>query len=413
MAKSKKNKTNKKTGQTTTTLESSVQYYFHQGRAVCITINGQNQHEFDGKNKILSEYTYLGEDMVVQINADGLTSKQKSELFTSTREQARKGELKNTIRDLTTVFLNDNKEFDRLEQIAREQAMLNSKSTNTSYRELLQDLKLYGSGKKGNTIKGGKKGKKVGKKLKAINKLTNNPTVLEFDNDTLSIAVNGSKYRHVYVTTDANDTFDDRISVSVINNSKNKGKDVVFVQKSTLNNGHFNITLDGTGVKLEDVGEIVVTLTKNNGSTLEARCVFDAVPLVSKNPKRHSKNAVDTTPEVSFVIVNSGSNAQEIYSLTKDSEGVTNPNPSNVAASAIYNKADNTIVAYYSIEHPMFQMCVNRVGKVKAKEDEFIKMFEQNLAILAIQNVNNSGSIIDTVDAEAMAIIAFGAVRHG
>jgi len=101
--------------------------YVKAESAVSLTLFGQRQdQESRTWIKENSGLSFIHKNMVIQIEADGLTQLAKSQLFASTRERARKTEIRQTIYDELAQRLRDDSELKRLNNIEKERVLQRS-----------------------------------------------------------------------------------------------------------------------------------------------------------------------------------------------------------------------------------------------------------------------------------------------
>jgi hypothetical protein len=101
--------------------------YVKADSAVSLTLFGQRQdQESRTWIKENSGLSFIHKNMIVQIEADGLTQLAKSQLFASTRERARKTEIRQTIYDELAQRLKDDSELKRLNNIEKERVLQRS-----------------------------------------------------------------------------------------------------------------------------------------------------------------------------------------------------------------------------------------------------------------------------------------------
>ena len=101
--------------------------YVKADSAVSLTLFGQRQdQESRSWIKENTGLSFIHKNMVVQIEGDGLTPKAKSELFASTRERARKTEIRQIIYEELAQRLRDDSELKRLNNIEKERILQRS-----------------------------------------------------------------------------------------------------------------------------------------------------------------------------------------------------------------------------------------------------------------------------------------------
>jgi len=113
--------------------------YVKADSAVSLTLFGQRQdQESRTWVKENSGLSFIHKNMIIQIEADGLTQLAKSQLFASTRERARKTEIRQTIYEELAQRLRDDSELKRLNNIEKERVL--QRSTGVASEKLKKRL---------------------------------------------------------------------------------------------------------------------------------------------------------------------------------------------------------------------------------------------------------------------------------
>lgn len=380
-----------------------IHNFFPDSSNVVITNNGQNQHEFNGKNKILAKFQYLQTQMAVHINADNLTTKQKSKFFVSTRESARTGEILETIRKEVIQYLTDDDILKGLEEEAERKAHGNSQIENAGFKDIYIALGI-GKGGKTKTGKTGKEDKEIRKPPTRwiMSPLTDKPNQLNFVNASIKISEKSNR-KYVLVTTDAANHFHDKIDFHLVDSVGN----IKISRWSELANGRTTVTLDCSDAKLGDRATLVATI-KAPGINLAAECELSVFVGGNARTPKNSNPKGSGIPEVKPYIVSDGSDADTKNALLAVSNE-PNPTLENTFVRLIFK--DDYIDMYYSIEAALIKRCMNKVGKTKAAHDKFKETYQKQLSILAVQSMNNGKEQISSSMAEAMAIIAFSSAK--
>jgi hypothetical protein len=104
--------------------------YVEASNAISLTLNGQRQ-EFEARAWInnRAKLPFIYRNILVQIEADGLTRQAKKELFASTRERARQSDMRSEIYDTLAVVLRGDEELHRLDEEERERLLRKSSDT--------------------------------------------------------------------------------------------------------------------------------------------------------------------------------------------------------------------------------------------------------------------------------------------
>ena len=125
--------------------------YVKADSAVSLTLFGQRQdQESRTWIKENSGLSFIHKNMIIQIEADGLTQLAKSQLFASTRERARKTEIRQTIYDELAQRLKDDGELKRLNNIEKERVL--QRSTGVASDKLKKRLNDFVTQRKFQTL---------------------------------------------------------------------------------------------------------------------------------------------------------------------------------------------------------------------------------------------------------------------
>lgn len=250
-----------------TSASDPVGSYVDSSSAITMTVNGQ-RHDVEGRHWIRSKakFPHLANNLIVEIDATGLTDEGKDDLFAATREKARDSETRTRVFDLLEDELKNDEMLKALN--AAEKERLLEKSTSAASDKVrkrigkliqskLKDLTRPGGGGTG-TGRGGhgpgvgkgdgpdKKGRKKRPKITppdhSDDHLPNDPTHVKFAKDRSTVIV-GHRARLV-VEIDAKNQYlpdnDDLLDITV------DGPDdkVRFVGKSALLGGKTHWTFE-------------------------------------------------------------------------------------------------------------------------------------------------------------------------
>lgn len=104
--------------------------YVEASNAISLTLNGQRQ-DFEARAWInnRAKLPFIYRNIIVQIEADGLSRQAKKELFASTRERARQSDVRTEIYDTLASVLRDDDELQRLNEEERERLLRKSSDT--------------------------------------------------------------------------------------------------------------------------------------------------------------------------------------------------------------------------------------------------------------------------------------------
>lgn len=101
--------------------------YVEASNAISLTLNGQRQ-DFEARSWINNhaKLPFIYRNIIVQIDADGLSRQAKKELFASTRERAKQSDVRTEIYDTLASVLRGDEEMQRLNEEERERLLRKS-----------------------------------------------------------------------------------------------------------------------------------------------------------------------------------------------------------------------------------------------------------------------------------------------
>jgi len=392
--------------------------FFNENTCAVFTLCGQNQGEFDARSKLFNTYPFLNKHMIVQIKCDGLTFRQKDQLFSTTREGIKSCGLSEKIRKSVKTWLDDNAALNELNTEAKENSMKNSINSNGGI-ELLKELGMVGGvSKAGGKLDSGKqnggrqvaiypKKKTVQDGIEDIWELYDNPTVIDFyikDENLLRIQKDDTR-RYIECWTDAADSLDHLIKVDIQNDGGNTGKGLVFVERTKLHNGKFKITVDASDSRLKDKGKIVISLNKLSAEREFLVTTTKSVQKGSKGKKGKAKLKVDSLPEVSIVFVDENGGSENIGMLLSDCDANSNCDTYNTAAYAVYDPSDNTVICYCSTDFYDYRQAMKKAGKREESLKLFKERFNTWVQVHCIQNIDKADKKVVTNWNATMSLI--------
>jgi hypothetical protein len=178
--------------------------YVEASNAISLTLNGQRQ-DFEARAWIntRAKLPFIYRNLIVQIEADGLSRQAKKELFASTRERARQSDVRTEIYDTLAQVLRGDEELQRLNEEARERLLRKAsaavnervrKKLSKFIKHVLKDTERPGStsgpgsGLGDYAPKHGKPGQPSQPRSTDDSHLPETPTYLRFAKDALNVA---------------------------------------------------------------------------------------------------------------------------------------------------------------------------------------------------------------------------------
>ena len=309
--------------------------YVRPDSAVSMTLFGQRQDtQARSWIKDNGKLPFLYKNMVVQINADRLTSVAKNEVFASTRERATKSDLLTTIYDQLAYVLRNDEQLSKLNHDERERLLARSTTAaNDKVRQRLakfiktklQDITKIGKGGKGNGKNGTKKYPPGGKADRDIgdSTLPNVPTYLLFKSKIVRLRQGAGGY--TWVELNAKNGYlpnhDDDLSFSW--DGADPGNYVRLTMRSKLLGGATRWFFEASGDSPLKEYIFRATLVTPNG-VLTDTTTIKVVPAPPSDKKEKGQEP-ETGPKVEWVHKGEwddhGFNAKVVGSVDEDQEG--------------------------------------------------------------------------------------------
>jgi hypothetical protein len=286
--------------------------YVRADSAISMTLFGQRQ---DTESRIwIKEHAmlpFLFKNMVVQINADGLTPSAKREIFASTRERATKSDLRDEIYGQLASVLRSDEELKRLNHEEKERLL--QRSTSASSEKVRKRLAKFIKTRLKNVMKPGKGGFEPGvggrRKTRSGNggahrditddNLPRVPTKLEFKRK--SIRVNQGASGYTWVKIDAKNGYlpahDDGLTLGW--DGDGPGDKVKLKMRSKLLGGLSRWVFEAEGDAVPGDYTFRASLLTPNGELTDTTTITVAVPSPAK--PRDKGTEPETGPRVEWV----------------------------------------------------------------------------------------------------------------
>jgi hypothetical protein len=277
--------------------------------AVTMTLSGQRQDaESRTWLKNRTELPFLARNLIVQVDVDDLSPLAKRELFSSTRERAVDGDLRDLIYDELVGALKEDAELRRLEREEREKVL--AQSTEQVDEKVRERLRKHIQSRLPNKKRKVKKNKLVaepppssgsggpGNRDRNDSHLPAEPTTMRFERDPIALRQGGRTT--VWVEINAKNDYlpnhDDQLQVRF--DSRIAGE-VVIVSKSRLAGGRSMWRLQADADAPEGSFEIEAVLMTSAG-VINAKSTVEIVP-AKKRRKRQMVEEQDTGPEITWI----------------------------------------------------------------------------------------------------------------
>lgn len=371
----------KKSGEKISVRPNSNEVYIEKGYPIIGTMNGQNQGELTYRILKDLNLSLVSRHIVIHIDVTLASSDVRRNLFSSTREGFREGEILN---ELVRVLKNILKEDETLYEIER---------------ELLDELLKKGSSETQNEVKEAITGllKDVGFRVERLEESVpppeNNPQIpisskpvrklqqklsplrtLPYPSVTkFEIVYPKNKFsvhkqdNHVLrIETDADSKYnkDDRIAIRI------EPAELEVASKGLLSGGRIYWRLrPKENAKPNNTGKIIATITRIDGSQIVSELPFEVLPQVVE-PSRKDSSVV---PEFTVEPVDIDSDRETFDTIWDDLQ--EQEDPLNVAYKII--DTGRILTIYYSVK---FRRYREQLEKLK-KQPDLAKLFKKNYEI--------------------------------
>lgn len=346
------------------------------------TLNGQNQGELTSLPIRKLDFSMIPKNIVVHINSTDADKDVRRSLFSSTREGFKDDVALDAIIDLLQLRM---EEDDRLDEIEREliEDLLSEETEDTDedvreeISQLLQDAgfevgepgQVSQSGEEGddNDGTGGGSGQSGGG-LEPLQTLPY-PDVTEFEiaypTDELEVPIGGGHARRVRIETNANFRFDRQGFV----NLRCEPQILEIASEAELQDGHKYWRLRATeDASVDDTSEVIVTITKPDGSQLE-----DTVNArIVEKPPASDEKVRGEVPSFDIRKIDPNENIERFFKIWDEASEEDIP---HIAYKSKETKEG--VIVFYSTGFGPYKNAINKVNN----KSSLLELFEKNYKI--------------------------------
>lgn len=360
--------------------------YVDHSKPIILTINGQNQSELSALLiRKDAELPYLRTRLICHIDCDGLSSLAKRALFSSTREQAKEGEILSRIKqELIDVLISDD-DLKRLNREAKEKSLTQTdeEAKKRLRKEVARMLNLMGKSQaeSKSTAKGGDtasgKGGGGGGSYRKLEPLETRepPTFIRIlQDDEKPIRFFPGQRKWIRIETDAPSEYHNPKSPKTSKVNFLAGDDFHIVGNTALRGGRMRVALEcQENVSIDSSGSLRVELYRIGQSPLSDEAPYRII----ERPKQAAKKRVSTFPDFEIIKVE-GPTDDRWPQISEDSVDV-----SMHASRATLS--EGTLYIYYSASFPKFEEELKRwSSRDIQKAASFERRYEVWLAIHAL-----------------------------
>ncbi len=390
----------------------SNELFVMTGHPVVGTLNGQNQGELTAQLLRDLSLGMVARHIVIHIDASKADSRVRRELFATNREGFKDGAVLTSLINMLEKMLSEDdtlKEIERelTEKLAKRESQATSEDVKRQVVKLLQEagLKLQsegptlvpGEGQEKMPVKKHRPGRPV--KPQPLPTLPF-PQVTKFTIVTpkpkMSVHINDSEV--VLVETDADSEFDRQARVAI----RSEPDCLELAGKSPLGGGRIRWRLrPRQTAKAGDVGRIIVTLTKPDGSQLSDTTDFEVLAALEQSVKK----AKGVVPQFDIIPINPVDNPEQWEAAWPN---LGTDASAEELASVAYKPVSvgGGIVVYYSTIFGPFQEQVERLKNAAAALPALFRTnYEIWIGYHAILQENSRIGMKGTIEDEALETI--------
>ena len=359
--------------------------YVDHNKPIVLSINGQNQSELSALLiRKDAELPYLKTRLICHIDCDGLSSLAKRALFSSTREQAKEGEILARIKQELIDVLKSDDDLKRLNREAKEKSLsqTDEEAKNRLRKEVARMLNLMGKSTVESTAtskQGESKSSRGGggggyKKLEPL-ETREPPTYIKILRDeNTPISFFPGQRRWLRIETDAPSEYHDIKDPRASKINFVAGQDFRIVGNTALRGGRMRLALEcHNAATTGSSGVLRIELHRRNQTSLHDEADYKVV----EKPKETSKKRQNTFPDFEIVKVE-GPGDERWINISEDSVDV-----STHASRATLS--EGTLCIYYSAAFPKFEQETKRwSGQDTQKAASFERRYEVWLAVHAL-----------------------------
>jgi len=374
--------------------------YVDHHKPIILTVNGQNQSELSALLiRKDAELPYLRNRLICHIDCDGLSSLAKRALFSSTREQAKEGEILARIKQELIEILKSDDDLKRLNREAKDKSLADTdeEAKKRIRKEVARMLTLMGktqvesSSSSSEGVTKTTRGK--GRGYRKVEPIETNepPTFISILHDEdKAIRFFPGQRRWLRIETDATSHYFDPKNPKTSKINFIVGEVLKIVGVTALKGGRMRFAVEcPKETKIDSNGSIRVELYRTGQQALSDEVAYTVVEM----PKQQDKKKSNSFPEFELIKV-SGPEDTNWANISEDSVDVTMH-----ASRATLD--EGTLYIYYSAAYPKFEDEAKRwAGMDLQKAASFERRYEVWLAVhaLLLQEQEETSTFDDVSD---------------
>lgn len=357
---------------------SSSELFVDKNHPIVGTMNGQNQGELTARVLKDVELSMVAKHMVVHLDTTQISNDVKRNLFASTREGFKEGEVLNEITRLLTNMLQEDEtlyqiEKELLESVLKKETAETDNEVKKEITKLLREAgfegKQHGEGlvadDKGDTTVEAppRRGHQRGKQPPLPTLPYPNVTRFEIVYPESDFSVNKQDNVLIKLETDADFRYDRELRIAV----RSEPHKLELAGKGMLQGGRMNWRLRPTSDSVAgDRGQVIATLTKPDGSQMVASVGYEVLAVREETAKRDKR----PIPNFDIQPIDPHTNREAFDAVWENVEKVD-----TVAYRAM--RTGGGIIVYYNTA---FSPYADQIEKLKS-QPTLIGLFDNNYKI--------------------------------
>jgi len=361
----------------------SNEIYINTGHPIVGTLNGQNQGELTAKLLRDIGFSMLSKHIVIHIDASNVNRTVRRELFSTSREGFKDGDILRGITKVLEKMLSEDDELQKIEReltekLARQEAKSTDDEVKKQVTKLLLDAGLQLQSEGPSLAPGGKELQVVHKEKRGRHRVADPlatlpfPEVTRFEivapQDELEVCVNDSEV--VLIETDADAEFDHRGLIAI----RSEPELLEVAAKAPLRGGRLRWRVrPKESAKPGDVGRVIATITKPDGTQMRDERGYK----VLAQPEEKAKTEKGLIPPFEILPIHPETDPQIWDTLWPDyGDDVSHEKQASVAYKVI--RTQNNVIVYYST---IFSPYSEQVERLKQTNTGLMEIFERNYKI--------------------------------
>lgn len=383
----------------------SNELFVLKGFPIVGTLNGQNQGELSARHLKDIGLSMTSRHIVVHVDASNANSQVRRELFSTSREGFKDGDVLTCVIDSIRTMLSEDEELQKVEReltekLTKEEAHSASDEVKKQVTKLLKEAGLQVRAQ-GTTQQSGGTGEQtvVEKKRRKYKPQPPLPTLpfpqathfsIVYPDDLLQIRTNEAEL--ILVETDADAEFDKRGLIAI----RSEPDLLVVAHKAPLRGGRIRWRMrTNQAAAIGDTGKLYATLTKPDGTQLKDEIDFEVQAPIEK-PSTENEGFI---PPFDIKPINPEDDPETWETIWPDYSESATPTQQTKVAYKPMNMGGKIVVYYSTIFQPFKKQIDHYKNSSPSLADPFVKNYEIWIAYHAIlQETSNKNLPLEIED---------------